>query len=221
MKKINLILFASAFILFSCSKDSPIQNSEIKKSTETIANSKTIQESDESNLFGSCKGLRDPAVLTNEPDPSFNNRLVWLVTAPGNPITSTYYNKGVTILTSPNNIYVLLFQSDGNLVLYSNYGTGNQKALWSSGTNGTQASKLALQSDGNLVLYNSTVTTSYWATGTTFYLLQSTNQINQLALQNDGNLVIYRSAVGTVNHDTTWHVMWASDTEGGKVSCHQ
>jgi hypothetical protein len=78
---------------------------------------------------------------------------------------------------SCNGAYQLIFQTDGNLVLYS-----TSKALWASGTNGKQANELILQSDGNLVLYGAT---PLWATGT------SGKAVTGLAVQNDGNVVLY------------------------------
>ena len=42
-----------------------------------------------------------------------------------------------------------VFQSDGNLVLYTESG----RAVWQSRTYGRGAAKLALQSDGNIVVY--------------------------------------------------------------------
>lgn len=54
--------------------------------------------------------------------------------------------------------YYVMWQADGNLVLY-----GNQGAIWASGTNG-KANKLKFQGDGNLVLYNND--TAVWASDT-------------------------------------------------------
>lgn len=54
--------------------------------------------------------------------------------------------------------YYLMWQGDGNLVLY-----GSSGAIWASGTNG-KANKLKFQGDGNLVLYNND--TAVWASDT-------------------------------------------------------
>jgi hypothetical protein len=58
----------------------------------------------------------------------------------------------------------LIFQGDGNLVVYSSHGD----PLWSSGTAGRNCGisicEAAFQGDGNLVLYENG--TPYWATGT-------------------------------------------------------
>lgn len=51
----------------------------------------------------------------------------------------------------------LIFQTDGNLVLYRRpQDTANYAAIWDSRTNGSGADKAELQTDGNLVVYNGT-----------------------------------------------------------------
>jgi hypothetical protein len=68
---------------------------------------------------------------------------------------------GGTILDNGN--LHLLWQNDGNLVLYRNDGGG---PVWGSGTDG-KANQLCFQGDGNLVMYNgSTATPAVWATRT-------------------------------------------------------
>lgn len=62
---------------------------------------------------------------------------------------------GVTVnpdapVTSPDGAFRLLYQSDGNLVLYRVSGG----AVWASGTQGTSAGKTSMQGDGNLVVYD-------------------------------------------------------------------
>lgn len=52
-------------------------------------------------------------------------------------------------LVSPNRLYTLTMQEDGNLVLRP---TGSSTALWDSKTNGNPGSTAVMQSDGNLVL---------------------------------------------------------------------
>ncbi len=95
-------------------------------------------------------------------------------------------NKGGALL-SGNERYKLVFQSDGNLVLY--YFT---KAIWASHTTNKQAVKLVMQKDGNLVLYKSNGV-AVWSTKT------AGGGGSVLRLQSDGNLVIYRS-----NGQATW-----------------
>lgn len=83
-------------------------------------------------------------------------------------------------LLSPNRAYQLLYQGDGNLVLYR----GDGVALWSSGTTGLTPGHVTMQADGNLVIYGPGGVPQY-VTGT------SGNANAILTLQNDGNLVIY------------------------------
>lgn len=80
------------------------------------------------------------------------------------------------------NGYNLLFQSDGNLMLYH----PNGKSLWNSGTGG-RGNAFALQRDGNVVIYDANWR-PIWATNTVG------NSGAFLALQTDGNLVVYNSS---------------------------
>lgn len=75
--------------------------------------------------------------------------------------------------------YRLLLQGDGNLVLYS-----PNRATWATGTDGKQASFLAMQLDGNLVLYDKSGRPLWYS---------RTNGFNHLRLvaQQDGNVVLY------------------------------
>lgn len=84
------------------------------------------------------------------------------------------------VITSPNGIYWLVYQGDGNLVLYK-YNT----PIWNTETNGYSCNKLVMQLDGNLVLYDAYYGV-LWATYT-----QSTGA-SRLQLNDDGNLVLYR-----------------------------
>ncbi len=93
--------------------------------------------------------------------------------APGQSITPGQY------IISPDNQSVLFLQKDGDLVQYDNF-----KAVWSSGTAGTNAAKLVMQTDGNLVLYDKNMN-PLWDSQT------QNNSGAWLNLQSDGNLVIY------------------------------
>ncbi|MDO8793020.1 MAG: pre-peptidase C-terminal domain-containing protein, partial [Vicinamibacterales bacterium] len=86
-------------------------------------------------------------------------------------------------IVSPNSRYRLVYQSDGNLVLYDNTaGT----ATWFAGTSGAPG-QVVLQTDGNMVIY-SAGNAALWFTGT------PGNPGAFLALQSDGNLVLYSAA---------------------------
>lgn len=86
-------------------------------------------------------------------------------------------------LTSSNGRYRLLYQTDGNLVLYDDV---DRAALWASQTSATTVGEALLQGDGNFVIYDGQGV-ARWATGTAGH----TNV--RLLVQNDGNLVLYRS----------------------------
>ena len=61
--------------------------------------------------------------------------------------------------------FVLIYQGDGNFVVYDR----NHKAIWDTGTTGTP-NKLAVQGDGNVVIYGESG--PKWSTGT-----QNVNQL--------------------------------------------
>ncbi len=96
-------------------------------------------------------------------------------------------------LESSDGRFRLIYQYDGNLVLYDTAGV----PLWASGTDGTSTGAVAMQTDGNLVMYDAgsgpvwTSEGSYGHPGA------------YLVLQMDGNLVIY---------DTDGTPLWATNT---------
>jgi hypothetical protein len=81
---------------------------------------------------------------------------------------------------SPNGDYSLVFQSNGDLVLYY---MGSQ-ATWSSNTDGSGAAHAIMQQDGNFVLYDGGWS-PVWDTGT------AGNSGAHICVQNDGNVVVY------------------------------
>jgi subtilisin family serine protease len=88
--------------------------------------------------------------------------------------------KGQSISSCSGNTR-LIFQTDGNVVLYRNDGV----ALWHTRTNGkTNATYFTMQNDGNLVLYTNT-----WSPLWNSRTAGNTNAF--LFLQDDRNLVIY------------------------------
>jgi hypothetical protein len=98
-------------------------------------------------------------------------------TAVSSLLRSGQYLKPGQYRRSPNGIYTLIMQTDGNAVLYK-----GRTALWGSMTN-RKASTLIMRRDGNLVVVSGR--TAVWASNTG----GSTGAY--LAVQNDANLVIY------------------------------
>jgi hypothetical protein len=86
----------------------------------------------------------------------------------------------------------LVYQGDGNVVLYNLFG----QALWNTRTNGQAAGLFAMQGDGNLVVYK--------PGGVAIWNAATHNHPGAgLAIQDDGNLVIY---------NTDWRVLWSSNS---------
>ncbi|MET8229331.1 hypothetical protein ABZS77_01455 [Micromonospora sp. NPDC005298] len=83
-------------------------------------------------------------------------------------------------LLSPNGLYRLIMQGDGNAVVYS---MPNYKPLWATNT-GTPNSVLRMQGDGNLVV-RAPGNVPVWSSGT------GGRPNTVLEMQNDANLVLY------------------------------
>jgi hypothetical protein len=97
-----------------------------------------------------------------------------------------------TSIASCNGATRLVYQTDGNLVLYRQR---DGFPLWNARTTGTSLGKLVMQPDGNLVLYNASKS-PVWYIGTTG------NAGAILRVQDDGNLVVYRGRVPIWNSGT-------------------
>ena len=87
-------------------------------------------------------------------------------------------NPGQSI-ASPDGQYSLVYQGDGNLVLYR-----GATPLWASGTDGTAPGVCIMQTDGNLVIY-APAGEPIWASDTAHA------PGSRLVVQDDGNVVIY------------------------------
>ena len=94
-------------------------------------------------------------------------------------------------IASPNG-YTLIYQGDGNLVVYD----GNQSPSWSSDT-GSAPGQVIMQGDGNFVMYDASGA-AVWRTET------DGNPGALVIMQGDGNLVVY-TADG--------HALWASQDQ--------
>ncbi|MGC4130210.1 MAG: hypothetical protein QM564_11790 [Bergeyella sp.] len=86
---------------------------------------------------------------------------------------------------SASKSYYLVFQTDGNLVLYNS----SSSPVWSSNTAG-KGSKAIFQNDGNLVVYN--------RSNAAVFASKTKNSGSKLTVQDDGNLVIYNSSNAAV-----------------------
>jgi hypothetical protein len=96
-----------------------------------------------------------------------------------------------------------LFQSDGNLVLY----TTNHQPRWSSNTFGRNY--LRVQDDGNVVIYRWLFATPLWSTGTNGYMTEATNlrtgSLNSTSDMNIGAMTMQEApsnnSVGIIHFD--------------------
>jgi hypothetical protein len=93
----------------------------------------------------------------------------------------------------------LTFQTDGNLVLYRDFGG----VLWASNTQGWGGYTVVMQADGNLVMYRLADEYPLWQSGTAGY------PGARLDVQNDANAVVY---------DSGNHARWATNTSGSTCS---
>lgn len=83
---------------------------------------------------------------------------------------------------SPYRTYYMVFQNDGNLVVYN---SRSGSAVWDSKT-ANSGNRAEFQSDGNFVIYNSA--------GTPVFSTNTANRGSVLKMQDDGNLVIYNGS---------------------------
>jgi hypothetical protein len=97
---------------------------------------------------------------------------------------------------SGNNQYYLIFQDDGNLVVYNRA----ESLMWNSKTSG-RGVKAIFQDDGNLVVYSQ-------RNAVIFSTNTNGRRANRLAIQDDGNLVIYTRASS----------IWSSDADNANNS---
>jgi serralysin len=100
-------------------------------------------------------------------------------------------------LQSPNQMYTLIMQTDGNVVLYNQH----SQPLWATNTGGLITPReFIMQTDGNLVLYD-TDNCAKWSSQT------FGNPEAFCDIQDDGNLVVYQADSQTQTPD---NALWAS-----------
>ncbi|MBI9069268.1 MAG: hypothetical protein JEZ09_18370 [Salinivirgaceae bacterium] len=88
------------------------------------------------------------------------------------------FNKGTTILQSPNAKFRLIFGDDGNLFIANMNSHGNK--IWQTNTANKDAQKFVIQSDGNMVICN-TSNKEIWVSNS------GKLDVNQICLYNDGS----------------------------------
>jgi hypothetical protein len=136
------------------------------------------------HLFADCNGcsgawstaptrVGEPTTVSTTSQPSSSS---------GDHFVRGFTMRAGDSVKSSNGSYILIMQSDGNLVIYRS-GSG---AIWSSRTNGSSGASAIFQSDSNFVVYRSGKSPCHSSTtnsgGTIMYM------------QNDGNLVMYSSS---------------------------
>jgi hypothetical protein len=96
-------------------------------------------------------------------------------------------------LVSPNGLYTLLRQPDGNLVLYH-----DGQALWSTNTNGVEVTNCDMEGDGNFVIYgwrpdpNPRISHEGGVRGPPFWPTNTSGHPGaRLQVRDDGNIVVY------------------------------
>jgi hypothetical protein len=111
---------------------------------------------------------------------------------------------GNNVIVSPNGLYALVHQTDGNLVLYYKNSSGLRTALWATNTTGASGGAMTiLQGDGDLVVYDYTVFNPALKLNPVWTSNTSGNPGSHLDVQNDGNMVIYAP---------DGRVVWATNT---------
>lgn len=100
---------------------------------------------------------------------------------------------------SPSQEYYLIFQQDGNLVMYK---ARNNSSFWSSKTSNL-GSRAIFQDDGNLVVYN--------RSNTPVFSTNTGNRGAMMRVQDDGNLVIYSR-----NSNPIWSSVADTAQNGGE-----
>lgn len=148
----------------------------IKTNIDQWSNSK-LRETNNAELIKQCYGEDKNTGFLVVTDNRFNSKLY-----PGTEINNN--NGTIDVRVAINNDYKLIFQKDGNLVLYDG-AIESKNAKWNTGTWNKGGTKLRMQHDGNLVIYTNN-NTSLWASGTN----GMDTKITSAELTNKGFLVI-------------------------------
>jgi hypothetical protein len=126
--------------------------------------------------------------------------------------TNTNFTKGQRYYSADNR-YCLIFQEDGNLVIYKFASAKKYNPVWNTKTNGIAMKTCIFQEDGNLVLYDYAGKPRWAANGGSvdkggsgkgdkFY--PTGPDSHWLTIQNDGNLVIYEGQFNRNRNNPRW-----------------
>ena len=119
---------------------------------------------------------------------------------------------------SEDNRYAMVFQSDGNLVVYKFAAKESYKAIWNSGTVGRAVKTCVFQHDGNLVMYDY-AGKAIWDSNTDAKNREGkgfgfkadrffpAGGGNWMVMQSDGNLVVYGNS-----YPSTGYPRWSSNS---------
>jgi hypothetical protein len=120
----------------------------------------------------------------------------------------------------------LFMQREGNLVLYSDFGSSSQRVLWASGASGPNGRSCSgncsasFQPAGNLVLYHGSQ--PYWFSSTETAAgnrLHISNEAPHISIVN-GERIVWSPITEMANHamnDLFAH-FWANDASGGQIA---
>jgi subtilisin family serine protease len=136
------------------------------------------------------------AGIVGNPGPGTPNRMLFVhhpappAPAPGpDRLVRGQFLTANQVLRSPNGLYTLAMQADGNLVLYNQA----SQALWHTHTAGNPGAYAVFQTDGNFVVYRANGI-PLWHTVT------FGTAANLFVVQNDSNIVIYGQ-----DNQVYWH----------------
>ncbi len=217
MKKLILTVAISATLFASCEKKEDVVNEVSRTQKETFLKPGTVLEP--------SKSVRNSISYSHS-----NGKVSWTIFPPYASqfpqVAKGIYAKGEEVARSANGMYALIYQPDGNLVLYKlAYANGptTLPALWATNAYNSQPTydtflgtlrvKVEFHNDGNIICrdyYNNI----YWTSSYT----SSPNPI--WILQDDGNFVGYKDYIVSGNGSiTTTGASFASTaTDGGRVS---
>lgn len=116
-----------------------------------------------------------------------------------------YHAAQGAIIYSPNKLYSMVFQTDGNLVIYTIDATTGKsiKLIWNSSTSINPLAVLLMDTSGNVIIYsNPSLTTVLWTTG-----ISKFDGPTALTVDNNGMAVL----LGMSGPNNIWAPIWTGD----------